>query len=359
MQNNLLDIFFFKYNLIKNMWYFFLTIFNWKYEIIKIKISKFFINFLNKNIVKNLFILKNNIKSKLNFLFFKKLNLIFLKNKKFNFDLMKKKKFKKFSIRVFINRNLNTILKKKLKVRIPFFIFNKYKKNLLVSLIFYFIKIFSFKMNFRAFISYHKRLYLYLLKRIYVYIKFLIKKLFYFLYKQYNLFFSLICWNDNININKIFFYYLFYYNYNKNYFLEKYKVDSSFNIIFKFKNFNFLLKINFNLFIFNKNKNIKNLKIIWISLKKNIKNIKIFTKFQYLIKIKNFLYFFIIYCLIIWLNNFLNLTKLKIKNFFINYNYFLKNFLFLISCIKRPKWKPFTFLKINYYIYNNISKNFL
>ena len=214
-------------------------------------------------------------------------------------------------------------------------------------------------MNSRAFISYYKRLYLYLLKRIYISIKFMVKKMFYFLYKQYNLFVSLVCWNEKINYNKIFFYYLFYYNYNKNYFLEKYKVDSNFDMIFKFLNFKFLLKFNFNLFIFNKKKIFKNLKIKWIYLKKNIKNLKIFMKFQYLIKFKNFLYFFIIYCLIIWLNSFLNLNKLKLKNYLISYNYLLNSFLILIICIKKPKWKHFNFIKINYFLYNNISKNFI
>ena len=82
-------------------------------------------------------------------------------------------------------------------------------------------------------------------------------------------------------------------------------------------------------------------------------------KFQYLIKFKNFLYFFIIYCLIIWLNSFLNLNKLKLKNYLISYNYLLNSFLILIICIKKPKWKHFNFIKINYFLYNNISKNFI
>jgi hypothetical protein len=189
--------------------------------------------------------------------------------------------------------------------------------------------------------------------------KFVIRKMFYFFYKEYNLLFSLVCWNGKIYNNKILFYYLFYYNYNKNYFLEKYKVDSILNKVFKFSNFKFLFKLNFSLFIFNKNKIFENLKTKWIYLKEKIKNLKIFMKFQYLFKFKNFLFFFIIQCLIIWLNSFLNLNKLNLKNYLINYNNLLNNFLNLIVCIKRPKWKYFTFIKINYFLYNNINKNFL
>ena len=104
MQSNLLNLFFYKYNIIKILWYFYITIFNWRYEIVKIKISKFFKQFLNKNIVNNLFILNNNIKFKLTFLFSKKFNLNFLENKKVNLNLnliktskKKKKKNLKFN----------------------------------------------------------------------------------------------------------------------------------------------------------------------------------------------------------------------------------------------------------------------
>lgn len=138
----------------------------------KIKIRKLFNLFCKKNLIKNIFGLKTKKKIFLIKFFLQLISINKHKKykiKKTRLELIKyyyklikerkKEKRKESEIRkiiFFINRNLDYIIKKgeKKKIKLPFFFFNKYKKNLFVKLTRYFIKFYSFDLNKTAFICF-------------------------------------------------------------------------------------------------------------------------------------------------------------------------------------------------------------
>jgi hypothetical protein len=206
----------------------------------------------------------------------------------------------------------------------------------------------------KKFIKYWKCYYIYILKQIYVYIEYLIRKLFNYILQKYKLFFTFITWKLE-KINKRLFFFLFLFDKKRNNFLKNHKVYNIYNISSKLINLNLWEKKKFNLFFFNI---IKKLNLSLYKLKFNLNLLKTLLLIKFLINLKTFLVLFFLQLLIYWFDYFIMIKKNRvlISVDLINYNllfFKIKNF---ITIIRKVRWQRFSFIRMNFILYNNIKQ---
>lgn len=343
------EVFFREYFFKKYFWYLFLNFYNFYYKSLRINIKKFFNFYILKILCKTLIISnlkKKHIFSELDFL---KMNLqdIFM-NKKYK-KLIKSKK--KVLINFCIKKNLKYLLNNYIKIKIPFFFFNKQKKNLFRFLVLFLTKCFKLYINRSEYVDYWTRFYKYTLKRIYIYYVYIIKKLFFFFFIIFKSFIKILNWKKTVN--KLELLYFFFFNNKKKIFFNNFKLYSIYDNMYKLLNLNFYKKKNYNIYIFS-------LKKKHVFSKKNKKEFFIFTKFIKF-KINEFsrLVFFILFLksISIWMNAFVCLYNINNHNeyFFLQLK---KSFFFSDIHTKKTKRKVhFLVFKKNYYIYDGFKKN--
>ena len=354
------DRFFFQYNIIKNYWYIYLNIYNFVYEKINFKISYIFNIFFFKYFVKNILRIEN-LKLKKSFSLILNFNIsnIFKYHEKKMDKLLYvsfKKKRKFLKIELYINKRFRNIMKNIIKIKFFHIIFNTNKYQMFSTLVKYLIKIFNFRIK-KQFVYYWSRFYKYSLKKLITNVEVELIKYIRIIFKQYNLFYSLI--NLKGTKKKIFFFFYFFFNRYKNKFLKMRKVFKYFFNVNKLLKSNFFKKISFNLFFIKK----KNLMLSLYSYKSNLKKIKFLTKIKALIFIKNFIFLFLLQTFILWFNYYY-LVQFKmsiIRN--TDYTYFkfsninIKNIPLVLILIKTYNWNRLSFLNCNYFFYNNIFFN--
>lgn len=352
-QNYYVDFSFFRYNSIKNIWLLLLTIYDFIYKKLKIKIKFFFKIFYSKLSIKNLFMKKNLVIKKSLSIFIKlKLNEI-LKKKIHSFRILQLRK-KKLRIKIFMYKRFKYKILKKIKIKITLFFFNHYKASSFLDLVKYFIEIFNYNID-EAFILYWKRYYIYSLKHLFANIENILKKYLHFLLKQYKAFYSILSLKK-LEKNKKLFFFLFFFNENKYKYVRRYKIYLYFNYVNKLLKKNFLKKIDFYLFFFKRK--FKKKKFLFLQkLHIKLKKLNKFFFFKLLITLKNFIFLIFLQLLIIWFNCYVWIDNNTFKN---NNNiayYLLSSSTYIgLEILANIKWNCLSFLKFNYFFYNNIIK---
>lgn len=332
---------FFRYSILRNFWFFFLSIYRmFFYNIhIKINIKVLFILYVVKNIIINLLYIKkmNLLLNTLNWYDF-----TIIDNINF-FFLLKLIKKKKGFINLFTFVIKNKVKKKVLKA--PFFFFNKYKKKLFIVLINFYNNILNLKIrHMKAFILYWIRFYKYILKRFFIKIESYIKKIVNIICKQFNIFLLLIKGKTRKR------------------FFNKSSFGLYFNIIRKWLNISFYKKENYFLFLFNYSFNNIKISNVLYKFKKSLVLFKVFIKLKFLFFFKNFIFIFFLQFILFWFNYYCAIRFRVITNKFcfnslINYdlvlNFFYRNLVFISKFIDLNN---ILLLKYIYFFYMNIIK---